>query len=175
MKIITLIDDNLERWVLILILVIMTTLIGTQIFMRYILQNASSWTEELVGWSFVWFIWLGISYGFKERKHISISIFMQIFSKKIQFIINILVQIIMLIFFIRIALLGWDQAISPFIKNQTSMILYWPLLDEHISMFWLYASMPLGALLSAYRLIQNIIIDIVLYINTHKTHLETLK
>ena len=55
---------------------------------------------------------------------------------------------------------GYEQIINPIIARQSSIVLKWPVFGESVSMMWLYASLPVGALLSSLRLIQNIFVDI---------------
>ncbi|MGR5140460.1 TRAP transporter small permease [Photobacterium sp. DNB23_23_1] len=152
--------DNLERYFLISSLFIMFVLIITQVFMRYIMQSSLPWSEELVRWIFVWFIWVGISYGFKTRKHISVTVIVDKIPLKYKKIVQILFQVLMLIFFVRLAYLGYGQASSPFISKQKSLVLYWFIGDEKVSMFWLYISMVIGSALSAIRLLESILLDI---------------
>ncbi len=45
-----------------------------QVFTRYILQNPSSWSEELVGYLFAWMSLLGASVVTGERGHMNIPI-----------------------------------------------------------------------------------------------------
>ncbi len=160
MTILRYLDRYLEQIILFLILSLMTVLIGIQVFMRYVMDDSLVWSEELVRWLFVWFIWIGMSYAFKENKHICISVFVDLFSNKIKNIIHIITQVVILVFFIRVIVLSWQQATLPFVINQSSVVLYWPFSDVAISLFWLYFSMIVGCGLSVFRLMQHLVIDI---------------
>ncbi|MCR0487393.1 TRAP transporter small permease subunit, partial [[Clostridium] innocuum] len=61
MKIIRWLDDNLEEALLIALLVMMTLLMGLQVFSRYILNASLSWSEELTRYLFIWSGFLSIS------------------------------------------------------------------------------------------------------------------
>ncbi len=61
-------NDNLEAALGGLLLAGIVILITVQVVMRYVFQNALSWSEELTLWTFIWFIWIGIAYAFKEKK-----------------------------------------------------------------------------------------------------------
>ena len=56
MKIIKWLDDNLEECLLIILLIIITCLMGIQVFCRYILNNSLSWSEELTRFLFIYVI-----------------------------------------------------------------------------------------------------------------------
>ncbi|GKX54778.1 hypothetical protein SOASR030_08900 [Leminorella grimontii] len=160
MKIIYYINENLEKGLLILTLGLMSAFIIIQVVMRYVFQSSLAWSEEFIRWLFVWFIWIGISYGFKLKKHVSIPLIVDLFPDKIRKGIAIFTQLSMAVFFIFLCYYSYKQATSPLVLRQSSVVLAWPIDKQNVSMFWLYASMPLGALLSSFRLFQNAVLDI---------------
>lgn len=160
MNIIKYIDENMEKGLLIVTLSLMTIFIIVQVFMRYVLQMSLTWSEEFIRWTFVWFIWIGISYGFKVRKHVSIPMIVDLLPQTSRRAISAFGHIVMTLFFILLFYYGYKQAISPLIMRRTAITLYWPFTEMRVSSLWLYASMPLGALLSAFRLTQNAIQDV---------------
>ncbi|MGR5503187.1 TRAP transporter small permease [Vibrio sp. DNB22_10_4] len=154
------INERIEEWVITLLLANIVILIFVQVCMRYVFNSSLSWSEELVTWSFIWFIWVGVSYGFKTRKHICVTAFVDLLPQRAKVILNILVSVIILWFMLHILHLGIKQMTSPFISRQLSVVLYYPFTDTQVSMKWLYASLPFGALLSSYRIAQNILAEI---------------
>ncbi len=54
--------------------IVMVALVCWQVFTRYILQNPSSWSEELVSYVFAWMALLGASLVVGERGHMNIPI-----------------------------------------------------------------------------------------------------
>ncbi|WP_439258453.1 TRAP transporter small permease [Lonepinella sp. BR2271] len=160
MKFLKLLDEKIEIWLINLLLVNITFWIFYEVVMRYIFNNSSSWGEEFVRWCFIWFLWIGVSYGFKTRKHVAVTAFVNLLPEKLQAIINILVNIIVLWCMVKISLYGWEQLISPIIVKQTSVVLYWPFTEIRVGMQWLYGSLLVGAVLSVIRLLQNIYQDI---------------
>ncbi|WP_068314152.1 TRAP transporter small permease [Polycladidibacter hongkongensis] len=159
MKTLAYLDKHLERDLLVISLASIAILIFFQVFMRYVVQNSLSWSEELVRWLFVWFIWLGISYGYKERKHVAVTIISGKLSEKGQLYLGLLLSAIMLAFFAYLAVRGNAQATSPFVIRQTSPVLFVPGTDIRVSLAFLYWSMPVGAALASLRILQNMITD----------------
>lgn len=49
MKVLKLIDDKLEEYLMVVLTVAMTALIFIQVVMRYVFHNSPAWTEELSG------------------------------------------------------------------------------------------------------------------------------
>ncbi|MTI15975.1 TRAP transporter small permease [Rhodobacteraceae bacterium RKSG542] len=154
MRFLKLLDENFERWFIAWAMGSMVVLIGLQVFMRYVLQNSLVWSEEFVRWTFLWCIWIGIAYAFKVRAHINITVLVDLLPKRSAMIVALIVNVVMIVFFFWITYLGYKQATMPFIMRQTSVVLEWPLIGGRVSVIWMYATLPFGALLSAYRLIQ---------------------
>lgn len=153
MKIIHLIDEYLEAGLAAFLLAVIVTLITIQVFMRYVMQNSLSWSEELTLWLFVWFIWLATSYAFKRRAHVRVAVLDQVFSPRGQLILNIFNQLLIVCF---LAILVYQCFIlmnMPFVAKQRSVVLGMPIQ-------YFYASAPLGAALSLVRLVQNLGSDI---------------
>ena len=130
------------------LLAMVVTLITIQVIMRYVFENSLSWSEELTLWSFIWFIWIGISYAFKERKHVKVTFFQDLLPHKIQKRVEVLIDITIVIF---LALLIYNsiQLINlPYVSSQQSVVLGLPIPV-------LYASAPIGSSLSIFRIIQH--------------------
>ena len=160
MKWLRAINTNLEAWLINFLLANIVFWIFLQVVMRYLFSNSIPWSEEFVRWCFIWFIWIGVSYGFKTRKHISVTALVNILPQTVQRVISLLVNLVVLWCMVKLFIYGWDQIMSPIIARQSSIVLYWPLTETRVSMQWLYASLPAGALLSAFRLAQNLVEDI---------------
>ncbi|MCY9876959.1 TRAP transporter small permease [Vibrio natriegens] len=160
MKWLKLLDENIEAWMINFLLANIVFWIFLQVVMRYIFSNSLPWSEEFVRWCFIWFIWVGVSYGFKTRKHISVTALINLLPKRGVDIINIVVNFVVLWCMVKLFIYGWEQISSPIIARQSSIVLYWPLSDTRVSMQWLYGSLPVGALLSAFRLLQSLYWDI---------------
>ncbi len=160
MKWLKILEDNIEAWMINFLLANIVFWIFLQVIMRYVFSNSLPWSEEFVRWCFIWFIWIGVSYGFKTRKHISVTALINLLPKRLFDFTNLVVNAIVLWCMVKLFIYGWDQITSPIIARQSSIVLYWPLSETRVSMQWLYASLPAGALLSSYRLIQNLYVDI---------------
>ncbi|WP_439291188.1 TRAP transporter small permease [Lonepinella koalarum] len=169
MKLLKFLDDKLELILINILLINITFWIFYEVVMRYLFNNASSWGEEFVRWCFIWFIWIGVSYGFKTRSHIAVTVFVNLLPMKLQEIINFIVNAFMFWCMIKLTIYGYEQLVSPSILKQTSVVLYWPFSEQRVSMQWLYLSLPFGALLSAIRLAQNIYWDIDVLKSTNYT------
>ena len=91
-------DDNLEMYICIVLLSLFAVILFIQVIARYVFNNSLSWSEELARYLFIWLVFIGISYGAKQMKHLRIDVFLNIFPKKIRPYIMVLSEIIVLVF-----------------------------------------------------------------------------
>lgn len=102
MKVIKWIDDNFEEAGLLILLVIIGFTMMLQIMMRKIFGNPLAWPEELCRYCFIWSGYLSIGYCFRKDKVLKIDILINTFPKKIQNVLEIIAEIIVLILLIYI-------------------------------------------------------------------------
>lgn len=156
MLILSWLDKKFESLALMLTMSAMTGLIFLQVIMRYIFESSLVWSEELVRWLFIWTIWIGVAYACKTGQHIRITIFADLLSEGSNRRLQQSMKIALIAFFLWIGWLGLQQAASPIVMRQTSVVMYWPLGGGKVSLAWLYATLPFGALLSAWRILQQL-------------------
>ncbi|OIN08933.1 TRAP transporter small permease [Oceanisphaera psychrotolerans] len=141
-------DRNLEAMLGGTLLAGIVFLITTQVVMRYVFGNALSWSEELTLWSFIWFIWLGISYAFKERKHVKVTFFPDLLPKKFGNGLEVVIDVMIVIFLLMMTYQSYKLISLPYVLTQQSVVLNMPIPV-------LYASAPIGSLLSVFRIVQH--------------------
>lgn len=66
--------DVAAAWALVALVTVMVALVSTQVFMRYALNSAIGWTDEVSRLMFVWSIFLAIPLGLKAGVHIGIEV-----------------------------------------------------------------------------------------------------
>ncbi len=123
-----------------------------QVFTRYILQNPSTWSEELVGYLFAWMSLLGASLVTCERGHMNIPIVGEQFSLPVQKGLNCLGEIIAFLFSATILVFGGVQITSLAMGQMTSS------LGVPIGIF--YVVLPLCGILNMIYTVFNMI-DII--------------
>jgi TRAP-type C4-dicarboxylate transport system permease small subunit len=84
-----------------------------QIFTRFVLNNPSKWTEELLRYTLIWLTMLGVPYAYGQEKHISINFIARTFQPKNSLLtkIGIEILIIALSVFVMIAG-GWMVTVN---------------------------------------------------------------
>ena len=149
MSVLRFLDKRIEEIIIVFGLGTMTLAIGLQVFMRYIMQNSLSWSEELARYLFIFFVYAGISYGVKKKRHIKVEAFTMWLPAKAQAYIQIVSDLLFLAFAAFAIYFGAITAARVLALRQVS-----PALD--IPMGYISATLPFGYALTAIRLLQNL-------------------
>ena len=120
-----------------------------QVLTRYVLQNPSTWSEELVGYLFAWMSLMGASLITCERGHMNIPIIVERFSAPVQKLLNCLGEVIAFLFSAVILVFGGVQITTLAMGQMTSS------LGVPIGIF--YIVLPLCGVLNMIYTVLNII------------------
>lgn len=90
--------DKAVRAVVFLMLVVMVGVVSAAVFWRYVLNDSLSWAEELARYLLVWISFLGASIATHDKGHISISTLTDLFPPKIQRVVLVLVDLLIVVF-----------------------------------------------------------------------------
>ena len=132
------------------IFIIMTILLFVQVVTRYCFGHAVTWAEEVATILFVWMVYLGVAAAVLSRKHLKIDAFVEMLPFKAKKTLLIITNVIFLAFSLYIIFPMMSLVNNYAAKSATSPILKIP---KALS----YVVMPLCFLLTAIRLVQEII------------------
>ena len=127
----------------------MVALTCWQVFTRYILQNPSSWSEELVSYLFAWMSLLGASLVVGESGHMNIPILVDRMKPGARKALHIFAEIVACAFAAIILVYGGIQITSLAMGQMTSS------LGVPIGIF--YVVLPLSGMINVVYTILNII------------------
>ena len=130
-------------------LLAMVALTCWQVFTRYILQNPSSWSEELVSYLFAWASLLGASLITGERGHMNIPVIVDRMSEKLQKFFGIVGELIAFAFSAIILVYGGIAITNLAMGQMTSS------LGVAVGVF--YIVLPLSGVLNMIYTVLNII------------------
>lgn len=126
----------------------MVALTCWQVFTRYVLQNPSSWSEELVSYLFAWASLLGASLVTGERGHMNIPILVEKLSPSVQRTLGIFGELVAFAFSLIILVYGGVQITQLAMGQMTSS------LGVAVGVF--YVVMPLCGVLNMIYTVLNI-------------------
>ena len=152
MKAVKWLDHNLEEFLLVACLVLMTLIMGIQVFSRYALGMSLSWSEELTRYLFIWSGFLSVSYCRKRCLSIKIEQFVAVFPRRGRAVFKVVNHTIELIFFFYMIPFAWRYMMSSVESGQVSPAC-------GIPMYYIQAA-PLAAfVMVAFRILQRWIIE----------------
>lgn len=120
-----------------------------QVFARYILQNPSSWSEELVSYLFAWMSLLGASLVVGERGHMNIPILVERMGKRARKLFAIFGEIIACLFAGIILVYGGLQITNLAMGQMTSSL--------GIAVGVFYVVLPLSGVINIVYTILNVV------------------
>lgn len=98
--------NRLSNFIMCVIMVVMILAVCWQVFSRYVLNNPSGITEELLRYLLIWLTMIGAAHAFGQGKHISITFLVGKFSESIRARINIIVDLLVILFAVVILIYG---------------------------------------------------------------------
>jgi len=149
--------DRLFRYLGYLCMVLLSILIFdvlAGVFYRYVLSNSLSWSGEVARYLCIWLSFIGSAILCYQKGHVGLEFLTNLFPKKIQGVVVLINNVLILIFLLYAVYFGYELAVIQ--KFQRSSALLMP-------MFLPYASVPAGCFLMALATGYHIVTDIVLF------------
>ena len=100
MKLLKKIDENFELFFLIILLIIISVTMMMQVIMRYVFNNALSWSEEISRYCLVWSTFFSLGFCIRYRKSLRITLVVDLLPNRAREIVYILVQVVLDVFYI---------------------------------------------------------------------------
>lgn len=148
-----LILDKTEKIILVILAILFATMVISlfyQIIMRFVFENANSWSEELTRYSFIWMTMLGSSLATRRNRNMNVDFVVNKMPEPLRKINNVLTKTLILAFIMVIIIYGiglvgmTHKQMSPGLK---------------LPMSYMYSAIPTGGILMLIFTIENIIND----------------
>lgn len=154
-------DENLEEFLMVMLLIAMTLIMGIQVFARYALGASLSWSEEITRYLFIWSGFISVSYCTKKCVSIKIEQFVGMFPKRGQAIFKVVNHTFELLLFFYLIPYAFLYLKSAFESGQVSPAC-------QIPMYYIQAAPLVSFVLVAFRIIQRWIIEFRIVIKKDK-------
>ena len=153
MKFLRTLDQNAERWLLLVFYVMLVLTMAIEVLRREVFSYSSIWGEEVVRYSFIYLAWVGAAVAVKERVHIRIDVIMHYLGPRPKALLYIFGDLVM--FVVAIIALYWSfEAVHVSAK-------FGSVTDGlRVSRVWALMAVPLGFSLLMLRLVQSFIRDV---------------
>lgn len=147
-----LIDENLERWALLVFYTLLVVTMATEVLRREVLSYSSIWGEEIVRYSFIYLVWIGAASAVKDRVHIRIDVLYHYVSPRMKALLYMLGDFVMLVVAGFAVYWSFETVSVSWKFGSVSHGL-------RISLVWFLMAVPLGFSLMIFRLLQSLIRD----------------
>jgi C4-dicarboxylate transporter DctQ subunit len=144
--------DNLEKYFCAFLTVLMVFCLGAQVFFRFVLNAALTWSEELSRFAFIWLVYMGAILGAKERIHIRVTAFQLLLPAPWRRFVVILADMAWVVVNLVFAYQGVIQVRHLSHYTYISPALQW-------NMAYIYSVVPAGFILMSYRIIEGHVRD----------------
>jgi TRAP-type C4-dicarboxylate transport system permease small subunit len=136
--------DKIVAWMLIILMGLMVLNVSWQVLSRYVVQNPSSFTDELSRYMLIWLGMLGAAYVAGQNQHLAIDILPNKLRGKPKMKLLVLINLLILLFALIAMVLGGSNLVYiTYILEQKSATLQIPLA-------YIYTIIPISGLLVVY-------------------------
>lgn len=149
MKVLKFIDEQFEKWFLIVSLIVMVLVTFIQIVLRWF-NAATVWAEEFSRYVMLYQVWVGASYAVHEDAHIRITALIGKLSGGRRRGMDLVVLTLWLLFALWLTVEGCVLVGKIVAMGQVSSAMRIPMTIP-------YASVPIGGALMTIRLVQKIV------------------
>lgn len=136
--------DRILEWLLIILMALMVFNVVWQVLTRFVLQDPSSYTEEVARFLLIWLGLLGAGYCVGRNSHLSIDIVTAKLSEPLSSLCSLFSHAMILLFSVAVLVAGGFQLVEITLSfRQTSAALQIPL-------GYVYLALPLSGILVAF-------------------------
>ena len=141
--------DAALRALLVVLVVMLVVSIAWQVMSRYLLDDPSSWTEELARFLLIWIGMLGASFAFRQRAHLGLELLPQKLEGTPAAVLRYFTLFVIALFAITVLVVGGSNLVAlTWELRQYSAVLGMPIA-------WVYSVVPLtGTIIVFYCLVQ---------------------
>lgn len=120
--------DKILSWIVIILMAVITINVLWQVFSRFVLQNPSSFTEELARYMLIWIGILGAAYVAGQKLHLAIDLLSTKLKGKPNAMLEIFIQLCIFVFSFFVMVIGGIRLVYITLQlNQISAALQVPL------------------------------------------------
>lgn len=114
------IDEYLEEFIMVVLLIAMSVIMGIQIFCRYILGASLSWSEEITRYLFIWSAFFSVSLCTKKCISIKIDQFIRNLKPRKKGLMKVLNLTVEFVFFVYLVPYAYRYLLSTIESGQVS-------------------------------------------------------
>ena len=153
MNALRLIDQNAERWLLLIFYVMLVATMAVEVLRREVFAYSSIWGEEIVRYSFIYLAWIGAAAAVRDRAHIRIDVLLNYLGPRARTLTYIFGDLMMM--GVAVIALYWSFE-TVLVSAKFGSVSH----GLRVSMVWFLMAVPIGFALMVWRLLQSLRNDI---------------
>lgn len=135
-----------------IVLGLMILLVLIQVLFRYVLKLPVAEAEEFARFSLIWAVMLGSTIAVRQKSHIAVEFFVDMFPPAVQRIIRSIAYVAYLAFMAILVIYGWKLAIKGMTQISPS---------TQIPVGWIAMSIPVSGFISLFYILENFYRDVI--------------
>lgn len=152
MHVIKWLDKNFEKYVLLFLLIVITSVLSLNVFMRFVLNSATAWSDRVAQISLVISAFFSISYCIRRGSSLKIDLLIKSLKPAVGKAVMICVKILMLLSFFMLMLGSWGTLGQYIERGTTDSALGIPLT-------YMYSLVFFGFVLTVIRCVQSLFFE----------------
>ncbi|MFH2113924.1 MAG: TRAP transporter small permease, partial [Spirochaetota bacterium] len=125
------------EWIVTGLIGLMVINLTAAVIARYVMHSSLAWAEELGRYMMVWCALLGAGLALRDDRHVGVSMFVELFPAKIQFVFKLLMRLVVMAFLAIVLVKAFEHMKTLNIQLSSAL---------EIPMAVPYAAVPVGAL-----------------------------
>lgn len=147
------IDENGERWLLLSLYVYIVLVIFIEVIRRFVLDYSSIWGEETVRYAFIYLVWIGAAAAVRDRAHIRIDVLLTFLPLRARVVMLLMGDLLMAFFAIVVFYFS--------MKFLMTALEFQSVIEGlRVNRAWVLFSVPFGFALVIFRVGQSMWLDI---------------
>lgn len=140
---------KIEEHILAITMILIVVLVFAQAIFRYLLGVSISWGSELAIYLHILQVWVGAALAVRSGQNVRIEVFVNLFSRKVKFFLDLLALLIWFSFALFLAIAGTVFILDIFESMQRTPTM-------RILLGIPYLAIPFGGFLMSFRLVELI-------------------
>lgn len=157
MKLLRWVDDNIERVIILVAYVTMTTIVFVEVIRRFVWSVQAAWSTTIPIYMFLWIVWIGCAYNVKIRAHLSFDELRARMPQRAQFACLMLDAFLWVLFSAIVIYFTLQQVLLS--QSNFAIVMG----TDTIMQWWFYTGTPLAFALLIFRVLQNVRDDVSSY------------
>lgn len=154
--------DTINEWVgprVSFLVIFLTLVVAVDVFMRYFLNNSTSWGYETACWLMGGMALLGAGYTELKKGHVNVNILVDKFSPRVRAAFNVVTYFLSIMAIVPLVWMGGESTWDSFVHNYRSESTWGPLIWPILLM------VPIGVALLVLQMLANWVRDWFTLIN----------